>query len=206
MLAGAVAGLVALAALFVFRETPADDEPSAAEEHHEDDPSPDNRTAAREPSPPAKPGEAPAQPVLDPITGTDAGARGEVRRRLLESDDEDPSTWPLLPSDYIRSEMIRDLGPLVGECMCEVHPSEDEVAVALAFTLISAPEIGGVIEAVEPREGNQAAGRLLDCIRESAFSMALPPASSRGTIEVSLHASNRQCADYLAQVANAAGG
>jgi hypothetical protein len=190
VVAGVVLGIVALVAAIVLRDDPAEAEPSPTDDRNADNPKPaphaDKPTAA---SGPDKAGPTAAEPSRD---------RGEIRRQLFDDEADTPSSWPTLPSDYIRSEMIRDLGPLVGECMCEVHPSEDEVAVLLDFTLISAPEIGGVIEAVEPREGNQAAGPLLECIRESAFSMALPAASDRGSSRISLHASTDQCDEYLA--------
>jgi hypothetical protein len=190
VVAGVVLGIVALVAAIVLRDDPAEAEPSPTDDRNADNPKPtphaDKPTAAPGPD---KAGPTAAEPSRD---------RGEIRRQLFDDEADTPSSWPTLPSDYIRSEMIRDLGPLVGECMCEVHPSEDEVAVLLDFTLISAPEIGGVIEAVEPREGNQAAGPLLECIRESAFSMALPAASDRGSSRISLHASTDQCDEYLA--------
>jgi hypothetical protein len=196
-LAGVMLGVVALVAVIVLRETPTEVEPSSADERNTDDRKPtldaDERLGV--PGPP-QPRSRAAQPENGPAADEASRTRVEIRQRLFEDDADTPSSWPSLPSDYIRSEMIRDLGPLVGECMCELHPSEQEIAVALDFTLVSAPEIGGVIEAVEARADNQAAGPLLDCIHESAFSVALPPSSSRGSTKVSLHANSRECDEY----------
>jgi hypothetical protein len=192
--AGVVVAVAALLLVIVLRDDPADPEPRSTDD--------------RKPKPTLDAEDRASGPVPDkagPVAAEPSRARGEIRRQLFEDEADDPSSWPVLPSDYIRSEMIRDLGPLVSECMCEVHPSEEAVAVLLDFMLISAPEIGGVIEAVEPREGNQAAGAMLDCIHESAFSMALPPASQRGSTRISLHASTDQCDDYLAEAAKAGG-
>jgi hypothetical protein len=195
VVAGVVVGIVALVAAIVFRDDPAEADPNPADDRNADDRNADNP----KPTPDAdKPTAAPGSDKAGPVAAEPSRDRSEIRRQLFEDEADSPSSWPVLPSDYIRAEMIRDLGPLVGECMCEVHPSKDEVAVLLDFTLISAPEIGGVIEAVEPREGNQAAGPLLECIRESAFSMALPAASVRGSSRISLHASTDQCDEYLA--------
>jgi hypothetical protein len=195
-LAGVMLGVAALVAVIVLREAPVQADPSSADDPNADDRKPTLDADERLGVPGPQPRFRAAQPEIGPVAGEANGARAEIRQRLFEDDADTPSSWPTLPSDYIRSEMIRDLGPLVGECMCELHPSEEEIAVALDFTLISAPEIGGVIEAVEARADNQAAGPLLDCIHESAFSVALPPSSSRGSTKVSLHANSRQCDEY----------
>jgi hypothetical protein len=201
VLVGAVLAIAAIVLVIVFRDDPTDAEPRA------DDRNPDDRNAdTPKPTPDAdQPTATPVPDKAGPVAGEDSRDRAEIRRQLFDDAADTPSSWPVLPSDYIRAEMLGDLGPLVGECMCEVHPSEDEVAVLLDFTLISAPEIGGVIEAVDPREGNQAQGPLLECIRESAFSMALPAASDRGSSRISLHASTDQCDEYLAEAAKAGG-
>lgn len=213
-LASVVLGVAALAALIVLRDAPAEANPSSAgdrnadarkptldADEHRGAPDPDEAESSTVPQARSRA----AQPEIGPVAGEPSGARVEIRRRLFEDDADTPASWPSLPSDYIRSEMLRDLGPLVGECMCELHPSEEEIAVALDFTLISAPEIGGVIEAVEARADNQASGPLLECINETAFSVALPPASSRGSTKISLHANSRQCDEYLAEAAKAGG-
>jgi hypothetical protein len=207
--------IAALAAAIVLRDPPAEAGPSSPGDRNADERNADHRRPTLDADErPDAPGPDKAETIavpqararasadLGPVAGDASRVRAEIRRRLFEDDADSPSSWPSLPSDYIRSGMIRDLGPLVGECMCELHPSEEDVAIALEFHLISAPEIGGVIEAVEPRDGNQAAGPLLDCITESAFSVALPPASSRGSTRVSLGASTRQCDEYLAEAAS----
>ena len=127
-----------------------------------------------------------------PLASSTERARDRVRRRIAaELDDEDPSTWPPLPSAYFRQYMNEEIAPLITECMCELHPDDEPERIILDIRFIGVPGIGGTVDSVEPGEGNQLeqSDELMQCIRESAYSADLPPPEERGAKTITMRAS-----------------
>jgi hypothetical protein len=72
----------------------------------------------------------------------------------------------------------QDFVPLARECIEQARARAPQLAGTLALRLeaISDEQLGAVIEAVEPSGNNSVLDPLLlECARESAFSLTLPP-------------------------------
>ncbi len=77
----------------------------------------------------------------------------------------------------------RQFLPLVDECYEQAHERDPELrgmlAVDVAFA--SAEGVGGIIETLEPAPGNQVDdAELIDCVRQSAFTVELPMPTQDG--------------------------
>jgi hypothetical protein len=73
--------------------------------------------------------------------------------------------------------------PLVDECVDMAHERSPELSGVLAIQveIIGDPELGGVIEKVGFSESNDLVdAELQECVRESAWSLTLPPPEARG--------------------------
>jgi hypothetical protein len=77
----------------------------------------------------------------------------------------------------------RELLPLVGECYDQAHERNPRLTgmLALSVSFAHAEGVGGIIESVEPGPGNQLHDdELLECVRQSAYSIELPEPKSHG--------------------------
>lgn len=85
----------------------------------------------------------------------------------------------------------RDLLPLVSQCFDQAHERQPALKgmLALGVKLASAEGVGGIIETVEPAEPNELHDdELIECIRQSAFSIELPTPESdaRGEFQLTI--------------------
>ena len=83
----------------------------------------------------------------------------------------------------------RDFIPLVGECYDHAHERNPRLGgiLALSIKLASAEGVGGIIESVEPAPGNQVRDtELIECVRQSAFSVEFPESATSGRKDVEL--------------------
>ena len=77
----------------------------------------------------------------------------------------------------------RDFIPLVEECFDQAHARNPRLGgmLALNVSLAHAEGVGGIIESVEPGPGNQVRDpEMLECVRQSAFSVELPEPKRSG--------------------------
>ena len=77
----------------------------------------------------------------------------------------------------------RDFIPLVAECFDQAHARNPRLGgmLALNVSLAHAEGVGGIIESVEPGPGNQVRDpEMLECVRQSAFSVELPEPKRSG--------------------------
>ena len=77
----------------------------------------------------------------------------------------------------------RDFIPLVSECYDQAHERNPRLGgmLALSVSFAHAEGVGGIIESVEPGPGNQIRDAdLLECVRQSAYSVELPEPRSNG--------------------------
>ncbi|HEU4580276.1 MAG TPA: hypothetical protein VFS67_18600 [Polyangiaceae bacterium] len=71
----------------------------------------------------------------------------------------------------------RELMPMVDECVQAAHERDARLhgMLALSVKLASAEGVGSILEAVEPTDRNEVHDpELIDCVRQSAFSISLP--------------------------------
>ena len=90
---------------------------------------------------------------------------------------------------YLMKVMNEDLMPLVDECYALARETQPELAGMLVVNvdIIGDEEIGGVIEAVVPGQGNELLDPgLHECVRESLSSTTLPPPPEGGKDAVAL--------------------
>jgi hypothetical protein len=68
------------------------------------------------------------------------------------------------------------LGPLVDECFDQARERgvEQRGMLALSVKLASAEGSGRIIETLEPAMSNYIDAKLIDCVRQSAFTVDLP--------------------------------
>jgi hypothetical protein len=79
--------------------------------------------------------------------------------------------------------------PLVDQCFDQAKERgvRGRGMLALGVKLAGAEGIGRIIESVEPAAGNAIEdGELIDCVRQSAFTVDLPPPTSSGASELML--------------------
>jgi hypothetical protein len=85
----------------------------------------------------------------------------------------------------------RDFIPLVSQCFDQAKERRPALRgmLALDVKMASAEGIGGVIESVEPAEINELNDdELIECVRQSAFSIELPTpkSDSRGEFQLTI--------------------
>jgi hypothetical protein len=71
----------------------------------------------------------------------------------------------------------RELMPMVDQCVNEAHEHNARLhgMLALSVKLASAEGVGSIFETVEPAPTNQVEDAdMIDCIRQSAFTISLP--------------------------------
>lgn len=71
----------------------------------------------------------------------------------------------------------RELMPMVGQCVDEAHERNPRLRgmLGLSVKLASAEGVGSIFESVEPTETNEVQdAEMIDCIRQSAFTLSLP--------------------------------
>lgn len=72
----------------------------------------------------------------------------------------------------------RELMPMVDQCVNEAQERNPRLhgMLALAVKLASAEGVGSIFESVEPPATNEVDDpEMIDCIRQSAFTISLPP-------------------------------
>ena len=84
-----------------------------------------------------------------------------------------------------------ELLPMVGQCFDEALQRKPGLhgMLALGVKLAGVEGVGSVFEALEPVEKNEVADdELIDCVRQSAFSIDLPPprADRRDSLELTI--------------------
>ncbi len=83
----------------------------------------------------------------------------------------------------------RELMPMVAQCVDEAHERNPGLhgMLALGVKLASAEGVGSIFEAVEPGATNEVADpAMIDCIRQSAFTISLPMPKANSLHEVVL--------------------
>ncbi len=83
----------------------------------------------------------------------------------------------------------RELMPMVAQCVDEAHERNPGLhgMLALGVKLASAEGVGSIFEAVEPAATNEVADPvMIDCIRQSAFSISLPMPKANSLHEAEL--------------------
>ncbi|MBL9104285.1 MAG: hypothetical protein JNL82_25290 [Myxococcales bacterium] len=90
---------------------------------------------------------------------------------------------------YLTQVMSRELLPLADECFELARGRDPELAGMLVIDveLLGDEELGGVVEAAEPGEGNEIRDReVIECVRESLLATTLPPPPQGGRDAFSL--------------------
>lgn len=123
-------------------------------------------------------------------------AEAEARRRKSSAAgpaEEAPTPGGLIDRGgkhgYLLKVMNEDLMPLVDECYALVRASKPDLKgnLKLDVELIGDQELGGVIESIERRHDSELTDPALDeCVRESMFSITLPPPPAGGRDAISL--------------------
>lgn len=120
-----------------------------------------------------------------------------------------PSTVPRPPGslrnnlggrDALVAHLNQELMPLASECIEQAQARSPQLAGMLAISLetIADEQLGAVVEVADPAPGNNVLDPLLlECIRESAFSLTLPPplTSGRERFELTLPVGSAPGAD-----------
>ncbi|MCA9716542.1 MAG: AgmX/PglI C-terminal domain-containing protein [Myxococcales bacterium] len=94
---------------------------------------------------------------------------------------------PTLNKDYIRQRIKDDLVPLARECY--ESALEDDAALAgrlvMDFSIVGDEDIGGVVDEVALGEDSEIKHpELLECLRESMYSVTFEPPEGYGTVRV----------------------
>ena len=80
-------------------------------------------------------------------------------------------------------QLNRDFMPLASECIEQARERTPQLAGMLAISLetIADEQLGAVVDVADPAQSNKVVDPLLfECIRESAFSLSLPPPPTGG--------------------------
>jgi hypothetical protein len=82
-------------------------------------------------------------------------------------------------------QLNRDFLPLAKECVDQAHQRTPVTGViALAMEAVADEQLGAVVDIAEPAPSNQVVDPLLfECLRESAFSLILPPPPTGGRMK-----------------------
>ena len=135
------------------------------------------REAAVTARPPAEPGAHAPRP------------RGEARGEPADDVPADTILDRTGNHGYLSRVLSRDLMPLVDECHALVREEHPELAgmLVLDLEILGDEDIGGVVNTLEPGQGNEIAEpALLECVRESLLATTLPPPEQGGRDAVSL--------------------
>jgi hypothetical protein len=136
-----------------------------------------------------------APPANAPLPSALPARTEELRRRVLAAAAEHRRNAPAPPHTGSSADDTGDFGELgkevraVGKQLVSLATACHEQALerqprlggmlALNVHLALAEGIGGIIESVEPASGNQIGdAQLIECIRQSAFGIELPPPSA----------------------------
>lgn len=84
-------------------------------------------------------------------------------------------------------EVNRDFMPLASECIEQAQARMPQLAgmIALSMETVADEQLGAVVDVADPAASNQIGDPLLfECLRESAFSLSLPPPPTGGRMKV----------------------
>lgn len=84
-------------------------------------------------------------------------------------------------------QVNRDFVPLASECIEQAQARVPQLAgmIALSMETVADEQLGAVVDVADPAPGNQIGDPLLfECLRESAFSLTLPPPPIGGRMKV----------------------
>jgi hypothetical protein len=84
-------------------------------------------------------------------------------------------------------QVNRDFMPLASECIEQAQARLPQLAgmIALSMETVADEQLGGVVDVADPALSNQIGDPLLfECLRESAFSLTLPPPPVGGRMKV----------------------
>jgi hypothetical protein len=84
-------------------------------------------------------------------------------------------------------QVNRDFMPLASECVDQAQARAPQLAgmIALSMETVADEQLGAVVDVTEPAPSNQISDPLLfECLRESAFSLTLPPPPIGGRMKV----------------------
>ncbi|MCA9716302.1 MAG: hypothetical protein KC468_16600, partial [Myxococcales bacterium] len=125
------------------------------------------------------------QQIVDALSTRDD--HDDEPKRARRDDDAPPAPGNLKDRIGGRGEMLKqlnhDLMPLVDECIQDARERDPALQGLLAVGIETAAddELGGVVELVNFPEPNALQQpELLECVRESALSMTLPPPPESG--------------------------
>jgi hypothetical protein len=83
-------------------------------------------------------------------------------------------------------QLNRDFMPLANECIEQAQARVPQLAgmIALSMETVADEQLGAVVDIAEPAPSNQVVDPLLfECLRESAFSLTLPPPPTGGRMK-----------------------
>ena len=84
-------------------------------------------------------------------------------------------------------QVNRDFMPLASECIEQAQARVPQLAgmIALSMETVADEQLGAVVDVADPAPSNQIGDPLLfECLRESAFSLTLPPPPTGGRMKV----------------------
>jgi len=122
---------------------------------------------------------------LDERSARDAGAASAVPAPAAATQPRPPGDLRdrIGGRDALLRQLNHDFMPLADECIEQAQERSPGLAGMLAIdmeTLFDA-ELGAIVEVAEPSSRNEIADPLLfECIRESAYSLSLPPPPASG--------------------------
>jgi hypothetical protein len=80
-------------------------------------------------------------------------------------------------------QLNRDFMPLAKECVEQAQQRTPQLTgmIALAMETVADEQLGAVVDVADPAPSNQVADpQLFECLRETAFSLSLPPPPTGG--------------------------
>lgn len=111
-----------------------------------------------------------------PAAGSSSGPASEGLRNRL-----DELHQPVV------DQVNRDFMPLASECIEQAQARAPQLAgmIALSMETVADEQLGAVVDVAEPAPNSQIVDPLLfECLRESAFSLTLPPPPTGGRMKV----------------------
>jgi hypothetical protein len=164
--------------------------------------------AARSPAPsdaPAPTGEAALARTNRVAAAEDEGAlarraeidrkRSRIRARLEHRTVDEarpaprdpPPEPPKLDKEYIR-DSVRELIPVIRDCYDSALEDDDALGgkLVMQFEILGDEDVGGVVDQVEvePNESTIANLDMRECVRESMYTLELPPPAAGGRVMV----------------------